>query len=200
MRMKDRTCCIEGCDKRVKGRGWCSAHYRRWQEFGNPLLVRAREYPNWAEPDPDGSCGVELCAKPAKLRGVCKSCYEYMRRNKTVLEQPKRGTRVQPKLGKYRAPLKPGTTRKVSVTVLGDGLARLEKGRSFRGKDADGRVMFGARRGEGFVLQWATGAGSSWVLFYDKYTLDGGVLTVSGERSVPVASFDGVAGHVRLSA
>lgn len=28
-------CSVDSCTKRVKGRGWCSAHYRRWQLYGD---------------------------------------------------------------------------------------------------------------------------------------------------------------------
>jgi hypothetical protein len=31
-----RTCSIEGCDRPVRGRGWCQMHWRRWRKHGNP--------------------------------------------------------------------------------------------------------------------------------------------------------------------
>lgn len=31
----DSTCKIDGCDARVKARGWCSGHYSRWQRNGD---------------------------------------------------------------------------------------------------------------------------------------------------------------------
>ena len=33
------TCSIEGCDKGVKGRGWCNKHYKRWRTHGDPHVV-----------------------------------------------------------------------------------------------------------------------------------------------------------------
>ena len=33
-------CSIEGCDKPVDSRGWCSAHYTRWLRHGDPLAGR----------------------------------------------------------------------------------------------------------------------------------------------------------------
>lgn len=35
--MGEQICSIEGCGKRVDSRGWCRAHYRRWQRHGDPL-------------------------------------------------------------------------------------------------------------------------------------------------------------------
>lgn len=29
--MQDRTCTIDGCDKRAAGHGWCQTHYMRWR-------------------------------------------------------------------------------------------------------------------------------------------------------------------------
>lgn len=29
-------CNIDGCDKRAKCRGWCTAHYERWRKHGSP--------------------------------------------------------------------------------------------------------------------------------------------------------------------
>lgn len=31
------TCSIAGCDQAAYVRGWCSAHYHRWQRYGDPL-------------------------------------------------------------------------------------------------------------------------------------------------------------------
>lgn len=33
-------CSIPNCDKRAFGRGWCSAHYSRWRNHGDPLAGR----------------------------------------------------------------------------------------------------------------------------------------------------------------
>jgi len=35
-----RLCSIEGCGKPHYGKGWCLAHYRKWQKYGNPLVGR----------------------------------------------------------------------------------------------------------------------------------------------------------------
>ena len=37
--VSDRTCSIEGCAKPARARGWCSAHYQRWQRTGDPRPI-----------------------------------------------------------------------------------------------------------------------------------------------------------------
>ena len=53
--MAKRTCSIEGCEKVVRNRGWCSMHYARWRLHGDPF----RERPNaeqrfWAKVNRNG--------------------------------------------------------------------------------------------------------------------------------------------------
>jgi hypothetical protein len=38
--MQNRTCSIEGCERRAKIRGWCARHYDAWRHHGDPLAVR----------------------------------------------------------------------------------------------------------------------------------------------------------------
>ena len=57
--LAERTCSIEGCERSVIARGWCSAHYQRWKAHGDPtggrvsplkwpdnLLTRMEHQPN----------------------------------------------------------------------------------------------------------------------------------------------------------
>lgn len=34
--MANRTCSIDGCERRVLARGWCHAHYQQWYRTGSP--------------------------------------------------------------------------------------------------------------------------------------------------------------------
>lgn len=34
------TCSVEGCDKPIRNRTWCSTHYSRWRRHGDPLIRR----------------------------------------------------------------------------------------------------------------------------------------------------------------
>lgn len=57
--MSDRTCSIEGCEKKHLARGWCGTHYKRWQTHGDPGVVLAgggrppagSESPHWVGDD-----------------------------------------------------------------------------------------------------------------------------------------------------
>lgn len=33
-------CTIEGCDGRVKARGYCNSHYITWQNYGDPTAAQ----------------------------------------------------------------------------------------------------------------------------------------------------------------
>ena len=70
--MAQRTCSIEGCDKSVNARGWCSMHYLRWQNTGEPGDAAS----NFVRRT--GSCSVEGCEKPDQSRGLCRMHYYRM--------------------------------------------------------------------------------------------------------------------------
>lgn len=99
--MSDRTCSIDGCKKpvgKVKSRGWCTAHYTRWQRHRDPLGGRARygtsgcEKPgcdrshhanglcifhaNAARYDVTEPCSIDGCHRPKRTRGWCASHYQ----------------------------------------------------------------------------------------------------------------------------
>lgn len=70
-------CSVDGCEKRAKTRGWCSAHYERWRRNGDPGPAGdARRM----KPKPP-PCTVEGCERlRASLRtGYCAkhhACYQ----------------------------------------------------------------------------------------------------------------------------
>lgn len=40
---ESRLCKIDGCNKPHRARGWCNAHWERWNRHGDPLLGRTPE-------------------------------------------------------------------------------------------------------------------------------------------------------------
>lgn len=63
-----RICSINGCNKPVKSRGWCSAHYERNRKYGEALApIRTPRRLN--------TCIVAGCNKPVKATGLCHAHY-----------------------------------------------------------------------------------------------------------------------------
>jgi hypothetical protein len=63
--MTERTCDIDGCTARHVARGWCSKHYQKWKQYGDPLHVE--RLPR--------ACKVEDCRAPAHGHEMCKRHY-----------------------------------------------------------------------------------------------------------------------------
>ena len=57
------TCKITGCEKDVRGRGYCERHYRAWRR-GKLPKARYR------------SCNAEGCLKTVVRRGLCGEHFE----------------------------------------------------------------------------------------------------------------------------
>lgn len=114
-------CTVTDCQRRVYARGWCRAHYLRWQRYGDPLhgLPRYdactvegcdgkpyargwcnRHYLRWrmhgdplgGRPDQAGHCIVGTCEDPVYRRNLCSPHYQ--------------------RLAKYGDPLAGGPARK----------------------------------------------------------------------------------------
>lgn len=74
-------CAIDDCDKPARGRGWCGAHYARWNQTGDPLTpfrVRRHKAP----------CAVDGCEEPARTRDWCMSHYQRWHRTGDPLPVP----------------------------------------------------------------------------------------------------------------
>lgn len=65
--MDPTICAIDGCDKEVLARGWCSRHYWRWKRSGDPLVARPKL--------PTGAftvCTIDGCDRPHWSHGFCE--------------------------------------------------------------------------------------------------------------------------------
>jgi len=60
-----KNCSIPECKKTARCRGWCSKHYEKWRQWGDPLHVVERQT----------VCSVEGCDGKVDARGWCPSHY-----------------------------------------------------------------------------------------------------------------------------
>jgi hypothetical protein len=72
-------CSISDCTKKVQARGWCSAHYKQWEKYGDPLIRKDRIR---------GECSLEDCALPHLSKGYCSTHYYKWKRNGDPLYVP----------------------------------------------------------------------------------------------------------------
>lgn len=79
--MDKGTCAVDGCEKRAKTCGWCSAHYERWRLTGDvnagvPIRVLVQHGLN-------APCAVKGCGRPLRNggKGWCRLHYDRWRRN-----------------------------------------------------------------------------------------------------------------------
>lgn len=75
-------CSIEGCEKSVRGHGWCSTHYARWRKHGDPLKT----------PYGRSVCSEKGCERGVAGLGLCRMHYGRLRRH----GDPGKGARPEP--------------------------------------------------------------------------------------------------------
>jgi hypothetical protein len=66
--MAERTCSIDGCDRRLKARGLCAPHYKRLKVAGDPGEAVIRS--NGRTPQVK-TCAIEGCQRRYSGRGYC---------------------------------------------------------------------------------------------------------------------------------
>jgi hypothetical protein len=91
-----KTCSVEGCEKPVFGKGWCSMHYDRARrgETGERFLSLLPLPLKWKEDDPRYKnkgrvCDVEGCENPFYAKGICHKHYERLSRTGSLHLRPK---------------------------------------------------------------------------------------------------------------
>lgn len=66
--MVERTCSVDGCDRRPRTRGWCNPHYLKWHRTGDPEYQRPARLVS--------ACSVDGCERPERCRGWCNAHYQ----------------------------------------------------------------------------------------------------------------------------
>ena len=73
--MTNRTCTIDGCDRKHYGRGYCNPHYKRWRRYGDPEA---------GQPTPIVGatvCSHDGCDNTGRMtRGLCSRHYHRLSR------------------------------------------------------------------------------------------------------------------------
>lgn len=73
--MTEDTCVVDGCDKSVLSRGYCSAHYQRLLKHGDPHGGRPARVSRSGR-----SCSISGCTRSVVSRGYCEAHYHRLRR------------------------------------------------------------------------------------------------------------------------
>jgi 5-methylcytosine-specific restriction endonuclease McrA len=84
-----KACLVETCDKPVKGRGYCAAHYFRLMKWGDVQADKPLRGFHTSS-----TCAVEICEKPPKAGGYCFAHYKRFKTHGDPL-----GAREYPKSG-----------------------------------------------------------------------------------------------------
>ena len=77
---KSHFCSVEGCNRRIKGKGLCSKHYQE-------LKRREKGVAPW---HPKGLCVYDGCSKPQHANGLCSNHYQIKKRNGDVVLRKRR--------------------------------------------------------------------------------------------------------------
>lgn len=79
--MSEKKCSVEGCERPIRARGWCSTHYSKWQRNGDPLKTHPSRLRK--------SCSVDGCAEMVHARKVCHKHYLRLKRTgSTEIDNP----------------------------------------------------------------------------------------------------------------
>lgn len=72
--MSKGTCAVDGCDRQVRCRGWCKAHYDRWLRTGSLGSPEVTARLSTGQP-----CAAEGCDAGARRGGYCWMHYRRVR-------------------------------------------------------------------------------------------------------------------------
>ena len=70
----DDCCSVASCDRPIKRKKLCSAHYRRWSQYGNTIEEIPLNFQNKGL-----NCSVKDCTRKAHSKGICGAHYARLR-------------------------------------------------------------------------------------------------------------------------
>lgn len=120
-----RTCTIDGCEKPLKSRGWCSMHHRRWWLTGDPGPAGTLRAPGEITP-----CSVEGCERLKRSSGAEHCEMHYARQRRTGDVGPA-ATKYPDELGTCTAPACDNPKRSRGVDYCGLHYERLRRTGTF---------------------------------------------------------------------
>lgn len=136
------TCSIEGCSRQARSRGWCNAHYSKWQSYGNPTGgLRSNSAARL--------CEAPGCSRKHVARGYCGNHYGQL----VTRPEASRRESMHPQYP-------PATTQvewlRAAARVAGDSCIKWPFG---SGDGRYGRVAYDGQRYGVHVLvcEWANG-------------------------------------------
>lgn len=65
---EQRICSVDGCNQPFESVDYCSRHYRKWKEYGNP------HYEGY-DVAKGKTCVLSLCTKEVRCKGLCSTHY-----------------------------------------------------------------------------------------------------------------------------
>lgn len=81
---KAKTCSIDGCERAHAAKSFCSLHYDRFRNNGDPLKVQVVRAPNYTIT----TCSLDGCSSPMFSKGMCRRHVELFRRTGALIETP----------------------------------------------------------------------------------------------------------------
>ena len=74
-----KTCKVEGCNNKHKGKGYCDKHLKKFNKYGDPLYVPQRKKRKTKE---EKQCMLEGCTNKHYAKGLCEKHYAQQRKGK----------------------------------------------------------------------------------------------------------------------
>lgn len=72
-----KVCTVEGCEKELRARGYCSTHWARWRKYGTPELPEKRNMPTGEHHKNWTGSNATYAAVHQRIKNTCGSASKY---------------------------------------------------------------------------------------------------------------------------